>query len=632
MRWWTWMDGRRFALVGGAAALVLAVLALPVQTQEAVRNSVLDVHLNNERGPLSVLVKMEKGLVKYQFKREGKKAYVLTLPDAELAFQNGRFSKITVGGLGLAQVEVMPVEQADQRLVRVEMVVQDGFSVVDRSDTAAATLQFDVLPLPSGSADASPQAKVPDEEAALPGVPSEPAVMPGALAGSGAIDPALVQPPSPQQGGIGALPYAEELLLSTDASASGPHGVKTADATMLATRITNLSFQRADVADVLSLLALKGRFNVVLGKGVSGEVTLSLSNVSVKEALDILSRLSQLSYKVYENTVLVMADAKEKSLEPMETELLELSYASPDNVKAVVEGLKLVENGVIQTLPYAAAKAGSVDTATSTLLVVKETRDNLRMIRQIAEKLDRKPRQVQVEVRFVDVKDSFLKEMLKAVRGIKPDVPNDENAVYTYGSDEESGNLQSLGEQLLSVNILTRHKSLSLANFLRAKQVTEEIEVLSSPSIVILEGQEGTVDLTEKRPFLERGQTGDSGAVTETVKTVDIGVQLTVVPRIDRDGGITMVIQPKLSSSGGVDERTGVVIEISNEVETTVRVQDGETLVLGGLINQDHKTTMSKVPLLGDLPVLKKFFRSKSTSSEKRELVVFVTPKIIEDV
>ncbi len=613
---------------------LLALWALLPAGARAAGLELTDVQLNNQRGPLSVLVKLSGEVPQASLRNDGKNTHILVLPGTTLVFQKGRTSKISVGGLGLEQIDIYPLKVKEEDQVRLELLLQEGFTVVDRTEAGLNVVRLDILPVP-GSASAkakTPAAEKPKMPAAAILPPPLPPVI--EVAPPPKLPPDAVRPVSPGRSALPppVSPVAPETPatpdagnLRTDAATSGPSGVSSIEAKMLATRITNLSFRRADLEDVLSLLALKGGFNVVIAPGLTGQSTLSLNNVTVKEALDLLGRLNKFQYKVFQNTVLVTLNTKDEGIEPLETELIELSFVSPENVKTIVEGLSLIDRGKVQTMaPNSSGADGRVDTSTTNVLMVKETPANLRLIREVVRKVDRKPRQVMVSVKFVEMEEGALKTFMA-----NPTISRTKGSRTSASSSVKFNDLTGTASDLL-INIVGHHKGFNLNTVLRHQEQQNHLEVIAEPNLLTLDGKMGEVDLTEKTGFFLAGATANTTGNTQTRQTIDFGVKMNITPRIDREGGITMLVEPEVTTPGerGVD---GLPNEKTKKVKLTVRVKSGETLMVGGLIQEEYEEIIRKAPLLGDIPILKKLFRSRSRDKSKKELVIFVTPTILEN-
>ncbi len=153
----------------------------------------------------------------------------------------------------------------------------------------------------------------------------------------------------------------------------------------------------------------------------------------------------------------------------------------------------------------------------------------------------------------------------------------------------------------------------------------QKANLLASPSIAVLNNREARIVIGEKVPYKERTQT--TTGTTETTKFIDVGTTLRVTPSINADGYITMMVHPEVSSVTAILDAGPRIT--TRECDTTVRVMEGETIVLGGLIKQQDDRTKSKIPLLGDLPIIGLLFSDRSKDQTQTELAVFITPKIL---
>jgi type IV pilus assembly protein PilQ len=418
-----------------------------------------------------------------------------------------------------------------------------------------------------------------------------------------------------------------------------------------------LNFQDIDARAVLQLLAdISGR-NIVVSDTVSGNVTLRLQNVPWDQAMDIVLATKGLDMRENGN-VIIVAPANEiasrekadlesrreiRQLEPLFSEYLQVNYAKAGDIARLLgqggENSLLSERGTV-----------AIDDRTNTLLL-KDTADRISDIRRLVMKLDIPVRQVLIESRIVIVNDDFGRELgikwgytgiadkgsdgLYAVTGLAEGTDSIVNDFVNSGTV----GLPNLNDRyMVNLPVATPAGSFALAILdddylidleLSAAQAEGNGEVISSPRVITANQKEARIEQGVEIPYQEASA---SGATTTNFK--DAVLSLTVVPQITPDDRIIMDLKVTKDSVGELvsDGFGGRVPSIDTRaVETQVLVENGQTVVLGGIYETERGEQTSKVPYLGDIPVLGALFRSTSVVSNKSELLIFVTPKILKE-
>ena len=426
-----------------------------------------------------------------------------------------------------------------------------------------------------------------------------------------------------------------------------------------------LDFQNIDVRSVLQLLADTGGQNIVVSDAVTGNLTLRLQNVPWDEALDIVLRTKGLD-KVREGNVLIVGPtaelaAEEKAhlaarnqiqqLEPLHTEFLQVNYAKASDLAA------LIKAGGGKNSMLSQRGALSVDERTNTLLI-KDTDERLASIRALVRKLDVPVKQVLIEARIVVVTDQFERD-LGARFGVTKYAQNGNNGLLSVtgngtGADtmtqsaisnlNKSGTLYpvtapSLGNRYqvnlpvanpagaIGLSILGSSYLVDLE--LSAAQNEGRGEVISSPRVITANQKEATIMQGVEIPYQ---QSASSGATTTQFKKAVLSLKVT--PLITPDNRVLLDLDVSDDSVGqSVQSATGGTVPSINtrEIITQVLVNDGQTVVLGGILDTTKSNTADKVPYLGDIPVLGHLFKSTTRINNKTELLVFITPKILRE-
>ncbi len=423
----------------------------------------------------------------------------------------------------------------------------------------------------------------------------------------------------------------------------------------------SLSFQNIDVRALLQIIADVAGTNMVVSDAVQGDIAMRLQNVPWDQALDIILRTKGLGMRQQGNVTLVaplqelatrerveLESAKQKSeLAPLRSEIIQLNYAKATDMSA------LVRSGSDKQSMLSERGRLSVDERTNTLIIL-ETREKIEEMRNLFSRLDIPVRQVLIESRIVIADDDYSKQL--GVRfGASTVARNGNNGIITTSGSNAATNttvgsfLQNggfpvtLGAQAdrYNVNLPTTDApagSFGLAILgadylvdleLSALQTEGRGEVVSTPRVVTANGKQASVEQGREIPYLE---SASSGAATISFKKAVLS--LLVTPQITPDDRVVMDLAVT-NDSQGQNVSTGLggtapAID-TRRLNTQVLVRSGETVVLGGVFNQENTSDQTKVPLLGDVPLIGRLFRKDEKSSIKRELLIFVTPKVLQE-
>ncbi|WP_148253324.1 type IV pilus secretin PilQ [Aidingimonas lacisalsi] len=412
---------------------------------------------------------------------------------------------------------------------------------------------------------------------------------------------------------------------------------------MYSGRRLSLDFRGIDVREVLAVIAEFTDINVVVSDSVVGEVTLRLQDVPWDQALDLILQSQGLASH-REGNVILVAPAEElaareretvdnlgsrEALLPLETEYLPVRYAKAEALAALLRG-----NDGLGVLS-ARGRIGA-DARTNTLLI-QDVRDRIDRILSLVEQLDVAVRQVQIEARIVIARDSVTKELgvnwsAASTRGFRQGAGDVGYSAKDLNPDDlnraEGGLEVDLGDQAdastgLNFGYLAGDVLLDLE--LRALESEGKSQTLSQPRIITANQRAAVIKQGTEIPYQE---STSSGATSTEFKEAVLSLEVT--PQITPDDSIVMDLA---INNDTVSERSvgGALAIDTSQIETQVLVGDGETVVLGGILTRDQMHSLLKTPLLGDLPILGQLFRYTQDSSEKVELLVFITPRIIDD-
>jgi type IV pilus assembly protein PilQ len=426
-----------------------------------------------------------------------------------------------------------------------------------------------------------------------------------------------------------------------------------------------LNFQDIETRAVLQLLAETSGRNIVVSDTVQGNVTLRLRNVPWDQALDIVMTTKGLDMRQNGN-VIIVAPAEEiaaretadlearaaiSELEPMYSEFLQVNYAKAGDLASLIgaEGTNslLSERGSI-----------AVDERTNTLLV-QDTADRLEDIRRMVRTLDVPIKQVLIESRIVVVNDDFSRDLgvRLGVTAYRENAPDGAAVISGTGSGTNTminsivDNLGNTGQVTpvelpilsdrynVNVPIAEAAGRFSLAVLERDYLVDLELtaleaegrgEIVSTPRVITANQKEARIEQGVEIPYQ---QSASSGATTVQFKKAVLSLEVT--PQITPDNNIIMDLRVHKDNVGDVISTGGIGGTVpcidTRAVETQVLVEDGQTVVLGGIYETERRETISKVPFLGDIPAVGVLFRSKQLQNDKSELLIFVTPRILEE-
>ena len=412
----------------------------------------------------------------------------------------------------------------------------------------------------------------------------------------------------------------------------------------------SLNFQNIEVRAVLQLIADFTGLNMVASDTVSGSLTLRLKNVPWDQALDIILKTKGLAMRQTGNVILIAPTeeiaAREKleleaqkqieELAPLRSEFIQVNYAK---ASALATLLKAEENSLMTDRGRV-----SVDERTNTLLI-RDTGEAINSIRELVATLDIPVRQVLIESRIVIADDSFNRDL--GVRfGVSYAWTNGNNQNLIGGAlpgDTNFGgvigpgdSLNTGGNQDLLVDLpignpasAIKFAVVSIPDFilqleLQALQLEGRGEVISNPRVVTANQKEATIEQGTEIPFQEASS---SGATSTSFKKAVLSLKVT--PQITPDDRVIMDLEVNQDTVG--QEFSGIPSVDTRSVSTQVLVDNGDTVVLGGIYEQTKREDIEKVPFFGDLPYLSWLFKTTSVRDDKRELIIFVTPRILKD-
>ncbi|WP_084266990.1 type IV pilus secretin PilQ [Shewanella marina] len=411
-------------------------------------------------------------------------------------------------------------------------------------------------------------------------------------------------------------------------------------------RKLSLNFQNIEVRTVLQIIADYNNFNLVTSDSVDGSITLRLDDVPWDQALDLILQTKGLDKRI-EGNILMVAPSAElanqesqqlknlqevKQLAPLYSEYLQINYAKATDIAELLKGK--------DTSLLSSRGSVAVDERTNTLLV-KDTADSLENVQRLIEVLDIPIRQVLIESRMVTVKDNVSEDL--GIRwGISDQQGNDATSGSLEGAEDMAGGTLPSLDDRLNVNLPAAVNNPASIAFhiakladgtvldleLSALEQENKGEIIASPRITTSNQKAAYIEQGVEIPYV---QASSSGATTVTFKKAVLSLRVT--PQITPDDRVILDLVITQDTQGQtVDTPTGPAVAIDTQrIGTQVLVDNGETIVLGGIYQQNSISRVSKVPLLGDVPWLGALFRNSTDTNERQELLIFVTPKIVSE-
>jgi TonB family protein len=448
----------------------------------------------------------------------------------------------------------------------------------------------------------------------------------------------------------------------------------------------SLDLKGMDVIEVIKMLAAKGNLNIVLGGDVKGRVTIFLKSVDLMDAFEIILISNNLAYDRRGEIIYVMNQRDyermygEKYGEKKDVMIFRLKYAKAVEVSKTLSQMKskvgkiIVDEGsntiVAIDNPMALVQMsdamGSIDIPTVTKIfelkyskvadmkdkisesltkgigtiqidertnkiIVMDLEKKIGDIERIVMAFDEKPQQVLIEAKIIQITlDDRFKlgvEWDTVIRQIQKELSLKSAfqlaAPHLFGPPGAEMILGSMGSG--DVNVMVQ-----------VLKTIGDTNLLSSPRVTAINNQEAKILIGTSQPYATNTVVQTTGAATTgtNISFIDVGVKLYVTPTITKDGFITMKIRPEVSSStanysyGPVPQTTVPIVQ-TTQAETSVSVKDGTTIIIGGLIKDERSDTVNKIPLLGDIPIIKTAFSNTDKRVQKQELVIFLTPHII---
>ena len=431
----------------------------------------------------------------------------------------------------------------------------------------------------------------------------------------------------------------------------------------------SLDFQDVDVRTVLQILAKESGMNIVASDSVTGKMTLTLKDVPWDQALDLVMQARNLDMRKTGNVINVAPRdellAKDKAiltqqreideLGPLYSRTFQLKYKNVEEFRKILKLDDSSSGGNGSKTILSSRGSALIDPATNTLVITDNT-FILQKFEKIIAELDVPARQVMVEARIVEAEDGFSRQLgVKfgyagsngknswgsnwANAGANRNSYVDKQRTLANWSRNPSQDIPALPAWTVDPNvnlpIAAATSSIALVHALSsgalglelsAQQAQNKLKIVSTPRVLTQDRKEAIIEAGTEVPYQEASS---SGATSTSFKKAVLG--MTVTPNITPDGQIIMDIKINKDSVNSDCRATEPCIN-TQRLNTNVMVEDGGTLILGGIYQEENSEGVSKVPLLGDIPVVGNLFKSKTRSDKKTELLIFITPRIVDNI
>lgn len=389
--------------------------------------------------------------------------------------------------------------------------------------------------------------------------------------------------------------------------------------------LVTINAKDADIKDMLQMFADRANLNLIMDKSVAGNISLSINNMPFNDALNVLLKLNDLSAKKIGNTLVVAATAEfvKKDFETTIAKSIKLNNAKASDVA------KIIQN----SLPKTSKANIVVDERTSSILI-SGTQSDVDKAESIVQAVDTKTKQVLIEVKLIDLADGGTEALGTKLGG---GLGGNGTGVGQFNNPGAPFPTSTAG--VGGINLTYNSAGGLPTSFFAQLDMlvkTNKAKVLASPIVATQENIPALVDITDKIVTGVTTQTTAGVGTTTTITTEEVGMKVELTPKISYDGSITMQVHPMLTAKGDqLNPGQGgqpIYAKVKREANTTLRVKDGETIVIAGLKQTQNSTSVAKVPFLGDLPWIGSLFSSTQTDKKVSDILILVTPHLVSDV
>ncbi|EMS4147314.1 TPA: type IV pilus secretin PilQ [Neisseria gonorrhoeae] len=427
-------------------------------------------------------------------------------------------------------------------------------------------------------------------------------------------------------------------------------GVNNAPKTFTGRKIS-LDFQDVEIRTILQILAKESGMNIVASDSVNGKMTLSLKDVPWDQALDLVMQARNLDMRQQGNIVNIAPRdellAKDKAFLQAEKDIadlgalysqnFQLKYKNVEEFRSILRLDNADTTGNRNTL---VSGRGSVliDPATNTLIVT-DTRSVIEKFRKLIDELDVPAQQVMIEARIVEAADGFSRDLGVKFGATGRKKLKNETSAFGWGVNSGFGGGDKwVAQTKINLPVAAAANSISLVRAissgalnleLSASESLSKTKTLANPRVLTQNRKEAKIESGYEIPFTVTTASGGGNSTNTELKKAVLG--LTVTPNITPDGQIIMTVKINKDSPAQCASGNNTILCISTKsLNTQAMVENGGTLIVGGIYEENNGNTLTKVPLLGDIPVIGNLFKTRGKKTDRRELLIFITPRIID--
>jgi type IV pilus assembly protein PilQ len=387
----------------------------------------------------------------------------------------------------------------------------------------------------------------------------------------------------------------------------------------------DVNFPNDEIRNIIRSVAELNDLNVVIPETLVGKVSIKLKHVTWRQVFDVVLEPIGYTY-IEEGNIIKIRSVQDLLTEPMQTQVFLVNYAKATELNPAI-------------VPLVEASAGGralVDARTNSL-VVTERSSRLKRIEEIIKRLDRPTEQVMIESKFIEVTDTQMEDLgldWSSMKGLKATGKASSTVTSTYDN-----NLSDVRPNLDTDYVRVNSAVLSMDAFslvLNALNTDNKVEMVSNPTIVTMNNIPAKIHIGEEYPIPNYQYNEEQGTYEISgFEYKPIGISMDVTPQVNNNGLINLQIKPEISSQNGSVNFGGasgadIPIITQRKTSSTVTIKSGYTLAIGGLIQSTTSGKETKVPFLGSIPLLGRLFTNNSDSEDKRNLVIFITAKILD--
>ena len=388
----------------------------------------------------------------------------------------------------------------------------------------------------------------------------------------------------------------------------------------------SFNFKEADLLTVVRLMASQENLNLVLGGDLSGSVTIKLTDVTLETAMDAILHVNGYEWFLQENIIVIKPSSPDSQLSgELDTQIYRLRFVHGAIITEALEEV-LTDRGKVKSL--SSSQSLDYDFEIDDIVMVTDVPTNFPLIDRVIGTIDQEGAQINIAVKFIETTlkrgetigiDWNLRQSMQ--------LPGNKKGVF---SDNINFNEIAFGIDTMSFATLTAPVVSAMLDLLAND---DDTKLLQEPQVTTMNNSPANIVVGTTIPILvPQGEGSVFGTNPYTYENQDVNIALDVLPRLNAYNAISLAINTSVQAIIGYTGENSRPIVSNRETNTNVRVKDGETLLIGGMIFETEEEKVNKIPLLGELPLIKSLFRYSSIQKEQRELLIFITPTIVSQL